>query len=289
MKNMRQVVIDMDGTFVDLYGVENWEEQLHNSDVTPYEVAEPLVDMEEMRELLERIRLLGGVVTIVSWSAMGGSKEYNKEVKKAKMEWCKKYNLPFDNFHVVKYGTKKWYPLKDRECCVLLDDNAEVRAAFEDNECNRFAIDATELIETLEEIVRDLRVVFNPNKPNWQRSFKSECEHTMSPMFRKKVSNQTIEEGLYLLASTTFNPHTKEKFYWVKVGMTTNAKGRFNAYRTSSPSIYYVDWHNGDTHLEVWYQNILQQLMIGRHRSEWFRVNEDDYLSICEHGFNFFD
>lgn len=157
MKNVRQVVIDMDGTFVDLYGVENWEEQLHNSDVTPYEIAEPLVDMDKMRELLEEIHDLGGTVTIVSWSAMNGSKEYNKEVKKAKIEWCKNYNLPIDSFHVVKYGTKKWYPLKDRKDAVLFDDNENVRKQFEDEEFNRIAYDAFDMFNVIETIINQMR------------------------------------------------------------------------------------------------------------------------------------
>ena len=33
---------DMDGTFVDLYGVENWLDDLTNSRTRPYEIAKPL-------------------------------------------------------------------------------------------------------------------------------------------------------------------------------------------------------------------------------------------------------
>ena len=39
----KKIWLDMDGTFVDLYGVENWLPMLRAEETTPYEIAKPLV------------------------------------------------------------------------------------------------------------------------------------------------------------------------------------------------------------------------------------------------------
>ena len=40
----KTINFDMDGTFVDLYGVKNWLDYLINEDITPYKTAKPLVN-----------------------------------------------------------------------------------------------------------------------------------------------------------------------------------------------------------------------------------------------------
>jgi len=156
IENVRQLIIDMDGTFVDLYNVPNWEKQLKNSIVTPYEIAEPLVDMEEFNAVLNEFRALGGKVVICSWTAMDATKEYNAAVRKAKRTWCEKYDVPIDEFHAVKYGTKKWYPLKDKNDAVLFDDNAAVRDEFVSKKFNRTACDVDNLIYVIKSIIKNM-------------------------------------------------------------------------------------------------------------------------------------
>lgn len=203
-----QVVFDMDGTIADLYSVEDWEEKLNASDPTPYIECKPLIDMQELRKTLIAFQALGGIVSIVSWSAMNGSKEYNKEVKKAKVQWCKKYNMPVDNFHVVKYGTKKWYPLKDRKHCILFDDNADVRRAFQDEENDRQAFSEKEIIAQIQNFIEIL-------KQNFQKETAALIE-------------QSYEEKTMAYCFKAWDTKNQEDV--IKVGMTTTGEKRILDY-----------------------------------------------------------
>ena len=128
---MRTLVFDMDGTLCDFYGVPNWLEYLKNEDTTPYEVAKPLYDMEEMKETLETLKNKNYQVIIVSWLAKNGTKEYNTRTRKAKLEWLEKYNFPYDEIHLVKYGTTKANCVRKKGCFqFLFDDNAQVRKGW---------------------------------------------------------------------------------------------------------------------------------------------------------------
>ena len=53
------LVWDMDGTIADLYGVENWLPMLRAYDPTPYQVAKPLWDMEELARLIRLAQAQG--------------------------------------------------------------------------------------------------------------------------------------------------------------------------------------------------------------------------------------
>ena len=127
---MKAIYFDMDGTIADLYGYEGWLDMLHNEDTTPYEKCGVLVDAEKLREVLNEFVLAGITIGVISWGAMGGSKEYCKRTRKAKKDWCDKY-FPdiFTEFHVVKYGTPKHQVRKEKDS-ILVDDNAEVRNAW---------------------------------------------------------------------------------------------------------------------------------------------------------------
>ena len=45
---IKEIVFDLDGSIVDLYGVPNWLEKIRAYDPTPYQTAKPLVDMAEL-------------------------------------------------------------------------------------------------------------------------------------------------------------------------------------------------------------------------------------------------
>lgn len=126
---VKAIYFDMDGTIADLYGVDGWLDALHNEDISPYAVAAPLVDMVALNTICETLQALGVVIGVISWTAKGGSKTYNAEVRKVKREWIKN-NLPcVTEFHVVKYGTPK-HKVRKIDNSILVDDNAEVRAAW---------------------------------------------------------------------------------------------------------------------------------------------------------------
>jgi len=127
----RTIVFDMDGTIANFYGVKGWLEYLMNEDTTPYEVAEPLYDMDNLNEILMVLKNNGWRVVVTTWLAKGGTKEYNNRTRKAKLEWLAKYNFPYDEIHLVKYGTTK------ANCTrhiggyqVLVDDNEMVRKGW---------------------------------------------------------------------------------------------------------------------------------------------------------------
>ena len=124
----KMLVFDMDGTIADLYGVDGWLEDLKAENTRPYEIAEPMYDMDELADLLNELKNLGWLVCVTTWLAKEATKEYNKAVTKAKKEWLKKYNFPYDEIHCVKYGTTKAdCTRKKAEFQILIDDNKKVR------------------------------------------------------------------------------------------------------------------------------------------------------------------
>ena len=148
---MRAIYFDMDGTIADLFGYENWLDHLHNSRTLPYADCAPLVDPNKLRKVLNKFKANGYTVGVISWGAMGGSVEYTRAVKRAKIEWLNKwFGDTFTEIHVVKYGTPKHTVAKIKNS-ILVDDNADVRAAWK----NGTTIDATnceEMMKTLAQL-----------------------------------------------------------------------------------------------------------------------------------------
>lgn len=127
----KTLVFDMDGTIANLYGVDGWLEMLRAEDVTPYRIAEPMYDMDTLAELLKLLKEIGWTIAVTSWLSMGATKAYNEEIKKAKREWLERYNFPFDEIHLVKYGTTKANcTRKNGGFQILVDDNEEVRKGW---------------------------------------------------------------------------------------------------------------------------------------------------------------
>lgn len=133
MKNTLKkiLVFDMDGTIADLYGVENWLPMLRNEDTTPYEIANPLYNMVILNTVLMILKAQGWEIVVTTWLAKGSTKEYDNAVRKAKIKWLKKYNFPFDEIHLVKYGTTKANcTRKHKGYQILIDDNEQIRKGW---------------------------------------------------------------------------------------------------------------------------------------------------------------
>jgi phosphoglycolate phosphatase-like HAD superfamily hydrolase len=127
----KTIVFDMDGTIANFYGVNDWLDYLHNYNPTPYIVAEPLVNMALLNSLLMALKNQGWKVAIVSWLSKDSNKEFDNEVREAKREWLKRYDFPFDEIHLVKYGTTKANcTRKNGGFQVLVDDNEKVRKGW---------------------------------------------------------------------------------------------------------------------------------------------------------------
>lgn len=125
----KALMFDMDGTIADLYGVENWLEKLRAEDDTPYREAKPIYDMDVLNIIVNIFHELGYRIMVVSWGSKNATKEYNKAIKQAKLDWLNSHGFPYDEVHVVKYGTPKQNFIKD-ELSILIDDDDNVRASF---------------------------------------------------------------------------------------------------------------------------------------------------------------
>lgn len=131
MADNKVLVFDMDGTIADLYGVENWLEELRSENPHPYEVAKPMYPTEFLNGLLDYFKMLGWKIVVTTWLAKGASKEYDKLVREAKLAWLEKYDFPYDEIHLVKYGTTKANCTRHLGGVqVLVDDNEKIRKGW---------------------------------------------------------------------------------------------------------------------------------------------------------------
>ena len=115
--------------------------------------------------------------------------------------------------------------------------------------------------------------------------------------------------GLYLIGNTVFNPITDEKFYLVKIGMSTNLFQRMRSYESSNPMVFHIDYKIIEPKIvcsryklkneigriikaeEEKYHEILKNVSLCGfdYSKEWFHVSEEIYKQICEKKFNFFE
>ena len=139
------IFFDMDGTIADLYGVENWLDYLIASDALPYEIAKPLIRLNALARILNRLQKQGYKVGVISWLAKNSNTAYDEKVTRAKKEWLKKHlaSVNFDEIHIVKYGTPKQTFAKT-ENDILFDDEKKNRNGWTGK-----AFDVNEIIEIL--------------------------------------------------------------------------------------------------------------------------------------------
>lgn len=127
----KTLVFDMDGTLCDFYNVNGWLDYLNAENAYPYEVAEPLYDMEELGNLLHCFQLLGWEIVVTSWLAKNSSEEFKNRTRQAKREWLEMFNFPFDEIHLVQYGTTKANCTRKKGGYqILVDDNEIVRRGW---------------------------------------------------------------------------------------------------------------------------------------------------------------
>ena len=105
----KAIWFDMDGTIANLYGEKNWLADIIAERTTPYANAKPLVNMNSLARLLNRLTKNGYTVNIISWTAKNGTEKYNTEVAEVKKAWLKKHlaSVNFTNIDIVPYGTCK--------------------------------------------------------------------------------------------------------------------------------------------------------------------------------------
>ena len=147
----KTLVFDMDGTIANLYGVNDWLEMLRAEDPTPYIIAEPMYNVNILNFILNQLKADGWKIVVTTWLAKGSTKHYDTLVREAKLAWLEEHNFPFDEVHMVKYGTTK------ANCTrklggfqILVDDNETVRKGW----TLGATIDANEnILEILEKLL----------------------------------------------------------------------------------------------------------------------------------------
>ena len=144
----KTLVFDMDGTIADLYGVENWLSDLRNEKTRPYSMARPIYNMAVLNTLIELLKESGWRIVVTTWLAKGSTKKYDNAVREAKINWLEKHHFPYDEIHLVKYGTTK------ANCTrklggfqILIDDNESVRKGWS----------LGDTIDAREDIIKELR------------------------------------------------------------------------------------------------------------------------------------
>lgn len=142
----KAIWFDMDGTIANLYGVEGWLEDIINEDTRPYTEAKPLVNMNSLARILNRLTKNGYTVNVISWTAKNGREEYNNRVATVKKAWLKKHlaSVNFTNIDIVPYGTCKG----ENRNGILFDDEMKNRMEWK----NGIALNVENIIETLKAI-----------------------------------------------------------------------------------------------------------------------------------------
>ena len=128
---MKVLVFDMDGTITDLYGVTNWLDALENESPRPYCTAKPMYNMHVLNGILNQLKKNGWRIVVTTWLAKGASKTYDTLVRQAKLAWLEEHHFPFDELHMVKYGTTKANcTRRHKGFQILIDDNEGVRKGW---------------------------------------------------------------------------------------------------------------------------------------------------------------
>lgn len=143
-----RIWFDMDGTIVDLYGVENWLEMLIAHDETPYAIAKPLVNLSLLARLMNKVQKSGFEICIVTALSKNSTADYDNKVIEAKKRWLGRHlkSVRFDEIKFVPY----WFTKNDVNTGndILFDD--------ENRHLDKWtgtAIHASEIIPTLKALV----------------------------------------------------------------------------------------------------------------------------------------
>lgn len=134
------IYFDCDGTWIDLYGVENWLDYLRSENPYPYINAKPMVQLATFARVIHQLQAKGIKVGIISWLSKNGSENYNSVVAQAKKDYLRKHlpSVTFDEVHILKYGTPKSSCISETQA-ILFDDEKRNRdewqgvAAFDEH------------------------------------------------------------------------------------------------------------------------------------------------------------
>lgn len=128
---------DMDGTVADLYNFPDWLEHILAESTAPFEQAEPMWNMDELRDVLIDLWWQGWEIRVITWLSKGARQEYEEATSRAKIQWLKKHGFPYQKAHTIKFGRTKadcirTYIMRESQCseAILIDDNEKVRKGW---------------------------------------------------------------------------------------------------------------------------------------------------------------
>lgn len=142
------IYFDMDGTIADLYGYNNWLEELRAANPAPYKGAVPLQQLQPLARRLNKLQAKGYKLGIISWLSKTSTPKYDEEVTKAKLWWLKKHlhSVKWDEIFIVKYGTpKENYCFSEND--ILFDDEERNRKNWTGK-----AYDESQIMEVLKAV-----------------------------------------------------------------------------------------------------------------------------------------
>ena len=100
--------------------------------------------------------------------------------------------------------------------------------------------------------------------------------------------------GVYMIGTTAVNPYTGEEFFWVKVGQSDNLYDRVKTYNIYNPTMWKANYllikKEDLRNVEKFFHIELEKICMNRSNTsrEWFQVSKQDYILLCEKGFNYF-
>lgn len=141
-----KIWFDMDGTLVDFYGVQGWLPAILAEDTRPYEKAHGIGNLAHIARLLNKVQANGHEIGIISWTAKGGTAEYNERVATAKRVWLARHlaSVKWNEIKVVEYGTNKYMACGGG---ILFDDEEPNRTTWGEG-----AYKPAEIVETLKKM-----------------------------------------------------------------------------------------------------------------------------------------
>ena len=125
----KAIVFDMDGTIADLYGVPDWWPAIDKEDVSPFNLAKPMLDMWKLSNELLHLQRQGYLIGVISWLPKNASEKYAKRVECAKRHWLKENLFLYpDEIKILPYGADKRENANHEG--ILFDDEAPNRKAW---------------------------------------------------------------------------------------------------------------------------------------------------------------
>jgi hypothetical protein len=121
---------------------------LEEHDPTPYAIAKPLLRLNVLARMLNKLQRNGYDLAVITWLAKNADEEYDEMVINAKRKWLAKHlpTVVWDRITMVQYGTPK-----ENYCNNPLD------ILFDDEERNRenwngVAYDVNDIIGVLKQL-----------------------------------------------------------------------------------------------------------------------------------------